>query len=286
MGRASALPISENAMKKIIYIPVVTVLVGVMAFSGYKLYQGLHEYDVIDEYIADAEKYVTTPAPTSTPSKAATSTKKPEALSSVEEIEESLVEEDQVEQAPIAIDFTALLADAPDAIGWLYAPDGTINLPVVQGEDNLYYLKHLPDGNYSSGGSLFLDYLNEADFSDEASFIYGHNMKNGTMLQPLLDYKNQTYYDENPVLYLLTPEKNYKMELFAGILTDLESDVYTFSFDTPEIKRQFIDDLISRSTFTPSITPTSEDRLLCLSTCAYDFQDARYVVFGRLVEIG
>lgn len=271
-------------MKKAVYAVIVCVLVAVIGFSGYKIYQGLHAYEVIDAYYDTAEKYVMT-TPASEAPTAPTTAPKPSYQVQVS-VQESVIEETTLEVAPIAIDFDALQQDAPDAIGWLYALDGSVNLPIVQGEDNQYYLTHLPDGGYSSGGSLFLDYLNESDFSDEASFIYGHNMKNGTMLQPLLEYRKQSYYDANPVLYILTPGQNYKLELFAGILTDLESDVYTFSFDTPEIKQSFINDLVSRSTFVPQIVPTQEDRLVCLSTCAYDFKDARYVVFGKLTEIG
>lgn len=283
MGRASALPdFGWVPMKKTIYILIVVALVAVMGVSGFKLYQGLHRYEVIEEYNDTVQKYVVSSAPSASPSPKGT---KPLVTDETSEIEET-VEKADVETAPISIDFAALLQDAPDTVGWLYAVDGSINLPVVQGEDNQFYLTHLPDGEYSYGGSLFLDYLNESDFSDEASFIYGHNMKNGTMLQPLLEYEKQEYYDKYPVMYLLTPEKDYKLELFAGILTDLESDVYTFSFATPEDKENFIDGLVARSTFTPSFVPRAGDRLLCLSTCAYDYNGARYVVFGKLTELG
>lgn len=271
---------------------LIAALVTVMVLGICMIYQGLHQYDVIDEYYETAERYVVTTSPSANIQETAPS-QKPAETSSVEEdsiLEDSVIEnsvvEEEVETPPIAIDFEALLADSPDTIGWLYATDGSVNLPVVQGTDNLYYLTHLPNGNYSSGGSLFLDYLNDRSFTDEVSFIYGHNMKNGTMLQPLLEYRQQSYYDANPVMYLLTPEKNYKLELFAGILTGIESEVYTFNFDSEETKQVFIDSLVAQSTFVPGRIPTADEALLCLSTCAYDYENARYVVFAALTEIG
>lgn len=274
-------------MRKVILGVVVVILVGIMAFGGVKIYQGLNSYEVIEEYYDTAEQYVVEeppipPAPPVSEIVAEISVEETELVLEMSTIEP----EEPLERAPISIDFTTLLADAPDAVGWLYAPDKTVNLPVVQGSDNQYYLTHLPDGGYSSGGSLFLDYLNAGDFTDEVSFIYGHNMKNGTMLQPILEYQKQSYYDANPVMYLLTPEQDYKLELFAGILTGIESDVYTFNFDSLESKQAFIDGLVARSTFVPARVPQAEERILCLSTCAYDYENARYVVFAALTKLG
>lgn len=281
-------------MKKPILIIIVVLLVAVIVVGGVKIYQGLHAYDVIEEYYDTAAQYIVEEmqTPEITPEALSEAPLEPQApVSTLEEdstVEEiSLVEEllEPVEKPPITIDFESLLKDSPDVIGWLYASDGSVNLPVVQGTDNQYYLTHLPNGNYSSGGSLFLDYLNNSDLTDEVSFIYGHNMKNGTMLQPILAYEAQNYYDANPIMYFLTPEKNYKLELFAGILTGVESDVYTFNFDSDESKQAFIDDLVAQSTFMPNRIPEAEEALLCLSTCAYDFENARYVVFASVVEM-
>lgn len=274
-------------MRKFIMALVIMVLLAVMAVGGYQIYRGLHTYRVIDDYYEDVDQmYVIQP---SAPEK----TEEPEQSEVLEALTETelpaVAEETDTEvtvYAPISIDFDVLLQDCPDTVGWLYSLDEEINLPVVQGSDNQYYLTHLPNGKESSGGSLFLDYLNQRDFSGDISFIYGHNMKNGTMLQPILRYQEQTYYDQYPMLYLLTPEQNYQLELFAGFVTTMESDAYTFSFDTAEKKAEFIENMVAQSDFTPTSIPEPKDRLLCLSTCAYDFENARYVVLGKLTECG
>jgi len=276
-------------MKKIGLSLLVILLLAVMAFGGYQIYRGLHTYSKIDAYYeAVGETYVS-----QKPSASPTASQKAPAVSSarndVERQSVSTAETETttpIETAPITVDFDALLSDSPDVVGWLYSMDGQVNLPVVQGDDNVYYLTHLPDGTELSGGSLFLDYLCSPDFSLDIQFIYGHNMKNGSMLQPILDYQSQSYYDSYPYLYLLTPEKNYKLKVFAGVLTDMESDIYTFSFQTEQEKTDFIASLAAQSDFVPLELPTAQARILGLSTCAYDYKNARYVVFASLEEIG
>jgi sortase B len=281
---------NEVFMKQRIKRAVVLVLISVIILGSYQIYSGLHAYRQIETYRADVErKYVVEPAastvPTETPaSETAEASQLPQISAQEPEPEPSA--EAEKEAAPITVNFDALLQDCPDTVGWLYTMDGTVNLPVVQGTDNLYYLTHTADGREVSGGSLFLDYLNESDFSEDVSFLYGHNMKNGSMFEPLLNYRKQSYYDSYPVIYLLTPTQDYKLELFSGFVTTMESDVYTFNFDTEEAKEQYISEMAALSEFTPRSLPDVTDRIVCLSTCAYDFENARYVLLGRLVEVG
>lgn len=277
-------------MKKSVFVIIVIILVAIIGFSAYQIISGLNVYRGIDEYYDTVdEQYVVAVEPVSEP--------EPEVpveaeLSVAEETEapepvvEASVETEVVEVAPIQVDFETLLADAPDTVGWLYTLDGEINLPVVQGDDNEYYLRRLPNGDYSFGGSLFLDYLATSDFSDTISFVYGHNMRNGSMLQPITAYGKQSYYDAYPVMYLLTPQQNYKLEVFSGYVTDVESEAYTFNFASDEEKEGYIQMLQNMSDFTSFVEVTAQDRILCLSTCTYEYEDARYVVFSKLTPIG
>jgi sortase B len=280
-------------MKQSLKRAVILFLISVVILGSYQIYSGLHAYQQIEAYSLDAEqKYVVQsaapsvlPSPTVeiVPEETAQRQSKTEPE---QETEQEASDTPETETAPITVDFDALLQDCPDTVGWLYTMDGTVNLPVVQGADNLYYLTHTPNGEAVSGGSLFLDYLNESDFSEDISFIYGHNMKNGSMFEPLLSYRKQSYYDAYPVIYLLTPTQNYKLELFSGFVTTMESDVYTFNFDTEELKEAYISEMADLSEFAPLSLPSASDRLVCLSTCAYDFENARYVLLGKLVEVG
>ena len=83
------------------------------------------------------------------------------------------------------VDFAALREINPDIVAWIYIEGTKVNYPIVQGEDNSYYLKHLFSGEWNGSGCIFLDFRNDASFADRHSIIYGHHMKNGTMFTDL-----------------------------------------------------------------------------------------------------
>ena len=131
-----------------------------------------------------------------------------------------------------------------------------------------------------------MDKNNSKVFADRNTFIYGHNMRNGSMLEPITDYEEQSCYDKYPEMYLLTPTVNYRMELFSAFITDATSEVYTFGFGTVEEKADYMAMLNQQSDFVPGKEAMAEDRILCLSTCTYEYDTARYVLFGVLTKIG
>lgn len=182
---------------------------------------------------------------------------------------------------PISVDFSVLKQENEDIVGWLYLEDSPINYPVVQSYDNDYYLRRLVNGEYNIAGSLFMDYRNDSNLEDNNTIIYGHNMKNNTMFGSLQEYKNQNYYDNHKVMYYFTPEKNYIIELFTGYTISVESDIYDLSI----IDSSKLEELISKSDFESNTKVTEEDKIITLSTCAYEYDGARYVVMGVLKEI-
>lgn len=183
-----------------------------------------------------------------------------------------------------AIDFPALWEINEDVVAWLELPGTIINYPVAQGVDNDQYLRHLLDGSYHRFGTLFVDYRNTADFSDENTIIYGHHIKAGDMFCILEEYREQSYYDEHPCFILYTPEKNYLVELFAGNLVD-GNDPIPLTFATEAEFQRYIDEMRADSSFISPVEMTTRDRMLTLYTCAYDFDDARYVLRGKLTEL-
>ena len=204
------------------------------------------------------------------------------------EAESQIAQEAQKEETDSIvpeIDFAALEAVNEDVVGWLYLPDTVISYPVVQGEDNSYYLKHLVDGSYNANGSLFVDYHNKMDFSDDNTLIYGHHMDSGKMFATLVKYKNQEFYDAHPVAYFLTEEKDYKVEIFSGYVTTHDSDSYLLMAGSREQTIEWMKEMFHNADFFADVTITPEDHIVTFSTCDYEFHDARYVVHGRLVEI-
>lgn len=184
--------------------------------------------------------------------------------------------------APISVDFTSLLRENSDIIGWLYSENTIINYPVVQSDDNDYYLRRDLHGNYLVSGTIFVDHRCGAVGTDQNYIIYGHFMKNATMFGTLEKYKEQSYYNEHPILYYLTPDNDYMIELFAGFVTTADSDIYYPEFGDADSFEAVLQELKAQSTFTSDVSVTGEDHIVTLSTCSHDFDNARYVVFGKL----
>ena len=193
----------------------------------------------------------------------------------VQEIQ-STNEEEKI-QIPISIDFDALKLENSDIIGWIYCPDTPINYPVVKGKDNNQYLRADLKGKYLVSGTLFADYRNGEVSEDPNYIVYGHNMKNSTMFGTLVKYKEQSYYDAHPILYFLTPENNYIIELCAGSVVKRDSDIYK---TTPN--GNTVTDFIAKSTFKSTVKIDKGESILTLSTCSYEFNNARYVLIGKL----
>jgi len=192
---------------------------------------------------------------------------------------------DPAEIAPISVDFAVLQETNADIVAWIYSPDTPINYPIVQGEDNDYYLHRLLNGESNYAGTLFMDWRNAADFSDSHTLIYGHNMRDDSMFGTLHHYENQEYYDAHPCLYLLTPGSSYRLELVAGYLTRDDAPIFEFPVG-PEEALALAQAAQRRSTFKSSFTIPENPRFVTLSTCSKEDNAARYVVIGVLQQIG
>lgn len=188
------------------------------------------------------------------------------------------------EDAPIEVDFSVLQTQSQDVAGWLYCEDTPINLPVCQGKDNEYYLNHLYDGTGNASGTLFMDYRSPRDFSAGNTVIYGHNMKNRTMFGSISNYRKQEYYDTHPALWLLTPQQDYKLEPVAGVIMPAVSEIYSPDM-SPEQAYDLITTLLEKSTFQTDLQLTPTDRFVSLSTCSYEYEDARYIVIARILPL-
>lgn len=194
------------------------------------------------------------------------------------------IEEKPNEQAD-SVDFSALEKISPDVVAWLTSEGTGIDYPVVLGTDNDYYLRHLFTGERNKLGAIFMDYRNHGDFSDKNTILYGHNMKDGSMFSSLTKYKAQSYYDSFPAMVLYTPSGDFKIELFAGIIVDGNQESVRFDFKDDQDFQNYIDSLKKASSFKSDTAVTADDRIITLCTCSYEFNNARYALFGKLTPI-
>lgn len=234
---------------------VITVcLIGIILVSGYKIGKTMWEYQV--------------------------------AKSAYTNISEKTAKVDP-KQFTGVVDWKALKKVNPDVQGWLYQKGTVINYPVVQGTDNDTYLHTRFDKQWSGGGTLFVDCRMEKDFKGFNSIIYGHHMKDGSMFRSIRGYtKEDGYYDKHKTLELATPHGNYHLVVFSAFITKAtDEDTYKMTYDEVE-KQAYIDRAWERSELPitrDSVDVTKNDRLVTLSTCAYDYEEARYIVMCKMV---
>ena len=189
------------------------------------------------------------------------------------------------EIAPLIVDFAALQQIAPDAQAWLYCPGTVINYPVVQGEDDDYYLHRSYDGAYNYPGSIFIEALNQPGFQDYNTILYGHNMRDGSMFACLSSWADQAFYETHPVMWLLTPQQDYKVELFSSYTISAYSDTYQIITQPGEELNGYLDMAVANSDFQSAVELDPEAHYVLFSTCAYVFNNARYVLHGMLQPV-
>lgn len=251
-------------MRKAVTVILILLLSGILIFASYMAIKEVREYEAAEQLYEELqEEYVETKPTEDT------------------EPDETPEQTEPIEAAPITVDFTSLLEQNSDIVGWIYCPDTPINYPVVQAEDNGRYLRRDLNGKYLVSGTVFVDYRNGAIGEDANYIVYGHNMKDGSMFSSLAKYKEQSYYDEHPILYYLTPNGDYKIELYAGIVVKRDALIYVPNPDEAEFT-EFLRNAKDKSTFKSDVEMTENDTLITLSTCSYEYNNARYVVIGKL----
>lgn len=180
------------------------------------------------------------------------------------------------------MDFAALREVNSDVLGWILIPNTVISYPLVQGDDNQYYLKHTWKKWTSAVGAIFLEYQNSPDFSDFNTIIYGHRMNNGSMFASLKNYKKQSYWAAHPYVYITDDNGSHKYEIFAAYEVSTAGTTYQIGFSGDASKQAFLDYCLGQSVIDTGITPTVHDKILTLSTCTGNGHATRWVVQARL----
>ena len=183
------------------------------------------------------------------------------------------------------IDHAALAEMNGDYALWLFSPATQIDYPVVRGSDNKYYLKRLFNGEKNSAGTLFIDYRNLADLQDPNTLIYGHHMRNDSMFGALTDYEEQAYYEAHPYMLAMNGSGIYLLEIFAGYTTTKYDHCYDIAISDENDLMEFVTEAAEKSDFAADTEVEKTVRLVTLSTCAYAFENARYIVIAKAVPI-
>ena len=182
------------------------------------------------------------------------------------------------------VDFRELQQENPDVLGWISIPGTTLSYPILQSEDNNYYLRRTWQKESATCGSIFIDYRSNADMTDFNTVIYGHRMRNGSMFACLGEYQEQAYWSAHPSVYVVCAGNVSRYDIFAAYEVGLRGHVYDLQAKDTEEREAFITLCREESVIASDIVPTARDKLLTLSTCTGSGYKNRWVVQAVLTE--
>lgn len=205
----------------------------------------------------------------------------PESEEAAEPVEEAV-------EVEIPVDFEMLKETNPDIYAWIHIPGTEVDYPIVQSPtDDSYYLNHTIEGVKGLPGSIYTESLNNKEFTDPNTLIYGHNMRNRTMFGGLHSYADNLFFQENPDIYIYTPKKILKYEIFAAYTADDRHILKKYDFEIPEVFQGYLDSIFTirsmGASFNRELELTSEDKIITLSTCN-SVDDQRWLVQAVLIE--
>lgn len=244
-------------MKKWIYRFLLIVCVCVFGYSAYNLWDIYSQKHQVEKETEQLEEKV---------------------------IKKEKTQKDNTQKNILNPDWKSLKETNADIVAWLYVPDCDISFPVVQAKDNKYYLNHTVNGEYNVRGSIFLDANADSQFQNDNSIIYGHSVEGGGMFTLLKNYCDETFFKEHLTFYLLTPDGNYKCNVFTFAKTTEDSVFYTTSFQNNHL--EVLNSMEQASTYSNELKDTSS-RFVSLSTCDLDYgfdSNHRFVLTGQLVK--
>ena len=184
------------------------------------------------------------------------------------------------------VDLAKLVAMNKDIKGWIYIKDTDISYPILQGQDNSYYLNRTYEKEWLLAGSIFMDYKNTSDYSDAHTVIYGHNMHNGAMFGTLDKFAKEEYRDQHPYVYIMKTDGNWdKFEIYSCYTADVEDGTFDFFKEGQGAYDIYVRLTTSKNYYKETAAPENGERILTLSTCTEDSDDfKRFVLQCKYLE--
>ena len=185
--------------------------------------------------------------------------------------------------APPRHDLAALQSENPDCVGWLTIPDTSVDYPIVwTPNDPEHYLRRDFYDSYASGGTPFLDGRNEAQAKGQNLIVYGHNMLDGSMFKPVLQYLTPNFRQTHQDIYLELNGAQYHYQVLAALETSTRSPVYAYTDLSDSTEMEGFRAMLLEETSLDAI-PHAEG-YLTLSTCNDQGGNSRVLVIAALVE--
>lgn len=184
------------------------------------------------------------------------------------------------------VNFESLLKQNNDTVGWIKVENTNINYPIVQADDNDFYLNHSFDKQENEAGWVFADYRNNMRNFNQNTIIYGHSRLDQTIFGSLRNVTKIKWLENksNHVIHLSTPTKNTLWQVFSVYKIPAESYYLTTSFANNSDYSTFLNTLASRSIYKFGVSLNTNDRILTLSTCTDTIENGRIVLHAKLIK--
>lgn len=192
--------------------------------------------------------------------------------------------------APISEDFQELRSMNPDIMGWITAGDN-INYPVVRGEDESFYLNHNFFGEKDLNGSIFLSQYNVLRPRDTVLLIYGHHFATGDMFGTLKKFMDESYMRQHALVQFRTvfadetgSDWYVPIAMFSAAMDDVEPQFFNIrpvNFESNEAYQAYLDEALSRSAWKAPADVNTDDEMIMLVTCSYNFVNSRHLLLCR-----
>lgn len=185
----------------------------------------------------------------------------------------------------IDVDFKNLKSINNQTKAWIQLDGTNINYPVVQTDNNNYYLNHSFDKSYNEAGWIFLDYRNNITNLDKNTIIYAHGRLDKTMFGSLKNVLSSNWQNNtnNHVIKLSTEKQNTLWQIFSVYKIKTTNDYIKNEFDTDIAFTNFTKMLIERSSYNFDTLVNSTDKIITLSTC-YNSTE-KVVAHAKLIKI-
>ena len=181
------------------------------------------------------------------------------------------------------VDFSNLKATNDQTVAWLSIDYTNVNYPIVQTQDNDFYLNHTFDKSFNNNGWTFMDFRNNPNMEDKNTIFYGHNLLNKTAFGSLANiFKSDWPKKSNKTIIVMTETKKYYYEIFSAYYIEPELYYLTTYFNSDEEYQQFLNVIKSRNILKIDTPISSDDKIITLSTCSDD-DKGRKVVHAKLV---
>ncbi len=196
------------------------------------------------------------------------------------------------------------MKDNKDVIGWIQVPGtgksktyAAINYPVLQsspGEEENFYLTHDFEKRLSHDAAIYVQRLNQADFTDPNTVIYGHDLADRTMFTALRQYYDKNFFDKYDTVYVAIPGHILTYKIYSAFVFDDRHVLNSFDFSDKKSYKEFLDITLHPSSeayrsrlyqVRDGVKVTTDDRILTLSTCTPNSNDSeRFLVIGVLTH--